>query len=52
MAPGAQHGFLDGVLGFEAGAEHPVAVPGQLPPEGLQVGLVQVGLTNGHETRS
>ena len=47
-----QHGLLDGVLRFEARAEHPVAVPRQLPPEGLQIGLGQVGLTDGHGTRS
>ena len=52
IAPGPQHRLLDGVLGLEARAEHPVAVPGQLPPEGLQVGLGQVGLTDGHGTRS
>ncbi len=48
IAPGPQHRLLDGVLGLEARAEHPVAVPRQLPAEGLQLGLDDGGLANGH----
>ena len=35
-APGPDEGLLDGVLGFERGAEHPVAVAGQLDAIGLR----------------
>ena len=38
IPPRPDHRLLDGVLGFEPRAEHPVAVPGQLAAEGLDVG--------------
>ena len=40
-APGAQHRVLDGVLGLERRAEHPVAIGGQLAPVLLE--LTEVG---------
>ncbi len=39
VAPGPDHGVLDGVLGLEDRAEHAVAVPGQLRPVPLQLEL-------------
>jgi hypothetical protein len=30
--PRPQHGLLNGIVSFETGAEHAVAVSGQLPP--------------------
>lgn len=35
--PGPQHGLLDGVLGLRRGAEHPVAVAGQLTAMVLEI---------------
>ena len=35
---GLDHDLLHGILGLEARAEHPVAVPAQLPSVGLQIG--------------
>jgi hypothetical protein len=42
-APGAEHRLLDGVLGLEDGAEHPVAVAGQVPPVGFEAHLEPAG---------
>src|SRR5205085_12376158 len=37
VAPGAHHRLLDGVVGLEGRAEHPVAVASQLPAVLLEV---------------
>ncbi len=37
--PGPDHRLLDGVLRFETGAEHPVAVAGEFAPVGLELAL-------------
>ena len=50
-APGADHGLLDRVLGLRAGAEHPVAVAGELPAVGLEVELEVVGRLGQHGRR-
>ena len=63
--PGPDHGLLDRVLGFEAGAQHPVAVAGELPAVALQrtfegphlvaAGGVEFGTYSGtrnHDTRA
>ncbi len=42
-APGAHHGLLHRILGFERGSEHAVAVRGELPPVLLE-GRVQAGV--------
>jgi hypothetical protein len=47
VAPGPQHRLLDGVLGFETGAEHAVAVPGELASPRLQIGQDRRDLAQG-----
>ena len=49
--PGPHHRLLDGVLGLEGRAEHPVAVAGELPAVLLQVVFQPDLAPNGHGPR-